>query len=117
MIMELVRKLKVYRNVGLFLCKKTCFVLHNSIYLYCGNEAMLKYTPMKDLTNTMKMFLMLGDMTSENQTLAQKVAFKQKIVFATMRFHIPYWEQPRDWNSLTDELKMERLTAIENLTL
>ena len=54
--MELVRKLKVYRNVGLFLCEKTCFVLHNSIYLYCGNEAMLKYTPMKNLKDLTKQY-------------------------------------------------------------
>jgi len=72
---------------------------------------------MTDLTGTMKAFLAIGNMTSQNQTLAEKVAYKQKIVFATMRFHNPYWEQPRDWGALTDELKMERLTAIENLTL
>jgi len=72
---------------------------------------------MTDLTGTMKAFLAIGNMTSGNQTLAEKVAYKQKIVFSTMRFHNPYWEQPRDWDALTDELKMERLTAIENLTL
>ena len=64
--------------------------------------------------NFMKAFLALGDLDQE-QTLAEKVAYKEKIVFATMRANIPEWQAPRDWDSLTDEVKMERLTKIESV--
>ena len=70
---------------------------------------------MTDLTGFMKGFLILGDLTDENQTLAEKVAYKERIVFATMRKSIPDWETPRDWNSLSDELKMERLTKLQEI--
>ena len=53
--------------------------------------------------------------TSKNETLKDRVAYKERIVFATMRNLIPQWEQPSDWNELTDEKKMERLEKIEEL--
>jgi len=64
--------------------------------------------------NLMKGFLALGNL-DQDQTLEQKVAYKQKIVFATMRASIPEWQAPRDWENLTDEVKMERLTQIESV--
>ena len=64
--------------------------------------------------NLMKGFLALGNM-DQDQTLEQKVAYKQKIVFATMRASIPEWQAPRGWDNLTDEVKMERLTQIESV--
>lgn len=54
-------------------------------------------------TDFMKGFLILGDIASKpNETLADKVAYKQRIVWATM-----------NWDSLTDEVKMERLTKLQ----
>ncbi len=66
------------------------------------------------MINMMKMFLAMGDMADTNITLAEKVAYKERIVFATMRFNIPGWEKPSDWDSLTDEVKLERLTKLES---
>ena len=45
----------------------------------------------------MKMFMLLGDMTNEESSLADKVAYKQRIAFATMRNAIPDWQPPSDW--------------------
>lgn len=61
----------------------------------------------------MKMFLLMGDLTSQDQTLEQKVAYKQRIVFATMKSLIPNWEEPSDWDEISLEEKLERLTKIE----
>jgi len=58
----------------------------------------------------MKMFMLLGDMT--NDSLADKVAYKQRIAFATMRNAVPDWQPPSDWDTLSDEVKMERLTKL-----
>jgi len=60
----------------------------------------------------MKMFMLLGDMTNEESSLADKVAYKQRIAFATMRNAIPDWQPPSDWDTLSDEVKMERLTKL-----
>lgn len=54
----------------------------------------------------MKGFLILGDMGSKNESLSDKVKYKERIVFATMRSYIPDWEIPRDWDTITDEVKM-----------
>lgn len=62
----------------------------------------------------MKMFLAMGEMTSKPETtVEEKVAYKERIVFATMKSMIPGWEKPSDWDSLPAETKMERLTKIE----
>ena len=69
-------------------------------------------------TNPMDMmtaFLKLGEITNPDETLANKVAYKQRIVFATMRASIPGWQEPYDWARLPDEQKMERLLKIEAL--
>lgn len=67
-----------------------------------------------DKFNAMKSFLVLGDlMNNDKTTLKEKVKYKERIVFATMRSMIPQWEPPSDWSTITDEQKLERLTKIE----
>ena len=67
-----------------------------------------------DKFNAMKSFLVLGDlMNNDKTTLKDKVKYKERIVFATMRSMIPQWEPPSDWSTITDEHKLERLTKIE----
>jgi hypothetical protein len=67
-----------------------------------------------DKFNAMKSFLMLGElMNNDKTTLKDKVKYKERIVFATMRSMIPQWEPPSDWSTITDEQKLERLTKIE----
>jgi|TARA_B100001094_G_scaffold324818_1_gene378034 hypothetical protein len=66
--------------------------------------------------NAMKMFLALGDLTSnENATIQSKVEYKQKIVFATMKNLIPDWQPPSNWDILTDEDKLEILQKLEKV--
>tara|TARA_R100001509_G_scaffold42417_1_gene22875 strand:- start:558 stop:773 length:216 start_codon:yes stop_codon:yes gene_type:complete len=67
-----------------------------------------------DKFNAMKSFLMLGElMNNDKTTLKDKVKYKERIVFATMRSMIPQWEPPSDWSTISDEQKLERLTKIE----
>jgi len=63
--------------------------------------------------NAMKSFLILGDLTNKEQTISERVKYKERIVFATMRSMIPQWEPPSDWSTISDEQKLERLTKIE----
>lgn len=63
----------------------------------------------------MKMFMLMGDMTSENNSLEEKVAYKERIAFATMRNAIPDWQPPEDWDTLSNEIKMERLTKLTSV--
>ena len=65
--------------------------------------------------NFMKAFLILGDLTNNEQTTADRVKYKERIVFATMKSIIPQWEKPSDWNYLSDEIKLERLEELEKL--
>ena len=62
----------------------------------------------------LKMFLVIGEMSSEKSTLKEKVAYKERIVFATMKSYNPHWEKPSDWDGLSDEDKMKRLEKVEN---
>ena len=67
-----------------------------------------------DKFNAMKSFLMLGELMNDDKTtLKDKVKYKERIVFATMRSMIPQWEPPSDWSTISDEQKLERLTKIE----
>lgn len=61
----------------------------------------------------LKMFLVIGEIGSEKNTLKEKVAYKQRIVFATMKSYNPHWEKPSNWEELSDEDKMERLEKVE----
>ena len=63
----------------------------------------------------MKMFMLMGDMTSENNSLEEKVAYKERIAFATMRNAIPDWQPPEDWDTLSAEIKMERLSKLTSV--
>lgn len=66
--------------------------------------------------DAMKMFLALGEITStENESIESKVKYKQRIVFATMRSLIPNWQPPSDWESLSNEVKLERLKKLEEI--
>ena len=65
--------------------------------------------------NAMKAFLILGDLTNKEQTTADRVKYKERIVFATMRSMIPQWEKPSDWDDLSDEVKLERLEKLEQI--
>jgi hypothetical protein len=72
-------------------------------------------TPSNSFFDFMGLFLKLGDLSEQEQTLEQKVAYKEKIVFATMRNQIPNWEEPYDWNEITLEQKLERLEKLESV--
>lgn len=63
----------------------------------------------------MKMFMLMGDMTSENNSLEEKVAYKERIAFATMRNAIPDWQPPENWDALSNEIKMERLSKLTSV--
>jgi len=69
---------------------------------------------MDNTFNFMKTFLAMGELTeNKNTTIADKVKYKERIVFATMKSLIPHWEAPRDWDKISDEDKLKRLTQIE----
>jgi hypothetical protein len=63
----------------------------------------------------MSAFLIMGDLESSEKPLKEKVAYKERIVFATMRNSIPDWQPPSDWETITDEDKMSRLTKIQEM--
>ena len=67
------------------------------------------------ILNSMKAFLMLGDLMSKKDDTADAVKYKEKIVFATMRNKIPNWEKPKDWDCLNDAEKLERLNKIQTI--
>ena len=83
------------------------------------NKADHKEQESDPVLNSMKAFLMLGDLMSINidkeRDTADAVKYKEKIIFATMRSKIPNWEPPSDWDRLNDSEKLERLTKIQNL--
>ena len=51
--------------------------------------------------NMMKAFMLLGDLdaTSTEKLSDARVAYKERIAFATMRASIPDWQPPSDWDS------------------
>tara|TARA_Y100001951_G_C11211611_1_gene223285 strand:+ start:575 stop:793 length:219 start_codon:yes stop_codon:yes gene_type:complete len=65
--------------------------------------------------NAMKSFLILGDLTNKEQTISERVKYKERIVFATMKSMIPQWEKPSDWDDLSDETKLYRLEKLEQI--
>ena len=69
-----------------------------------------------DSLRFMKAFLKIGELTQgKNETLEDKIKYKEKIVFATMRNSIPDWEPPQDWNTISNADKLERLTKLEQV--
>ena len=69
---------------------------------------------MDNTFNFMKTFLAMGELTeNKNTTIADKVKYKQRIVFATMKSLIPHWEAQSYWDKISDEDKLKRLIKIE----
>ena len=60
--------------------------------------------------NMMKMFLALGGLTA--QTMEEKIAYKERIVFAT-----PGIIKPENWEELPLEEREKRLENLEKFTL
>jgi hypothetical protein len=65
--------------------------------------------------DAMKMFMAMGDLTSQNQTREEKLKFQERIVFATMRANIPEWQPPSDWNDLSVEVKEETIKLLKTI--
>ena len=67
--------------------------------------------------NAMKAFMLLGDLdTKQEDKLSDKaIAYKEKIAFATMRSYVADWQPPSDWNSLTNEEKLNRLDKLQSV--
>ena len=61
--------------------------------------------------------MLLGDIeTKQEDKLSDKaVAYKERIAFATMRASIPNWQPPSNWNSLTNEEKLNRLDKLQSV--
>ena len=60
--------------------------------------------------NMMKMFLALGGLTA--QTMEEKIAYKERIVFATQGII-----KPENWDELPLEEKERRLEKLENYAI
>tara|TARA_R100000458_G_scaffold59338_2_gene69617 strand:- start:3437 stop:3667 length:231 start_codon:yes stop_codon:yes gene_type:complete len=69
---------------------------------------------MESILKLMKTFLVMGEMTDWD--VREKVKFRERIVFATMKKLIPNWTQPPDWHTLTDEEKLKRLKYLEKVS-
>lgn len=80
-------------------------------------DAIQNYKPETDgRLNAMKGFLALGDlMTNKTESEADAVAYKERIVFATMRSMVPDWQEPKDWAQLSNADKMARLKKLEEV--
>tara|TARA_R110002012_G_scaffold107391_1_gene249113 strand:+ start:1823 stop:2017 length:195 start_codon:yes stop_codon:yes gene_type:complete len=63
-----------------------------------------------DNTHMMKMFLALGGLTA--QTMEEKVAYKERIVFAT-----PGIIKPDNWETLSQEERLNRLNKLQEVSL
>ena len=63
-----------------------------------------------DNTQMMKMFLALGGLTA--QTMEEKLAYKERIVFAT-----PGIIKPDNWETLSQEERLNRLEKLESVSL
>ena len=68
---------------------------------------------MSDLLNLTNKFLLMSELLSD--TDEEKVANKQRIVFATMRKANPEWQPPGDWNELPTDEKLRRLNEIQKI--
>lgn len=65
------------------------------------------------ILDVMKLVLLSADFDCD-LTLKERVKFKEKIVFETMRRMIPDWEPPQDWDTISDEEKLKRLDKVQN---
>jgi len=60
----------------------------------------------------MNAFLGLSDLDKDPEI---KLKNKERIVFATMKSYIPLWEKPKEWDSLTTKVKLNRLEDLQNM--
>ena len=65
----------------------------------------------------MKAFMLLGDLSTKqgDELRDEHVKYKERIAFSTMRASIPDWQPPSDWNSLTNEQKLDRLDKLQSV--
>ena len=65
----------------------------------------------------MKAFMLLGDLdaTSTEKLSDARVAYKERIAFATMRASIPDWQPPSDWDELSNAEKHKRLKKLKSV--
>tara|TARA_B100000029_G_C17213506_1_gene828998 strand:- start:245 stop:481 length:237 start_codon:yes stop_codon:yes gene_type:complete len=70
---------------------------------------------MNDLLDLTSKFLLISDVLAE--TDKEKVANKERIVFATMKKTNPYWEKPSDWDELPTDEKLRRLNKIQKMLI
>ena len=65
----------------------------------------------------MKAFMLLGDLdaTSTEKLSDARVAYKERIAFATMRASIPDWQPPSNWNDLSNAEKHKRLKKLQSV--
>jgi hypothetical protein len=67
--------------------------------------------------NMMKAFMLLGDLdaTSTEKLSDARVAYKERIAFATMRASIPDWQPPSNWDELSNAEKHKRLKKLQSV--
>ncbi len=70
---------------------------------------------MDNIIKAMKMFLAMGELTNQKESREDKLKYKERIVFATMRASIPEWQPPSDWDKLPIEERERRLTNLEQI--
>tara|TARA_R100001443_G_scaffold116760_1_gene138368 strand:+ start:1106 stop:1672 length:567 start_codon:yes stop_codon:yes gene_type:complete len=68
-----------------------------------------KPEPKNPALNMAKTFLLLGDLSTNKESVSDQIKYKEKIVFATMKSQIPNWEKPSDWDTLPNAEKLKRL--------
>ena len=61
--------------------------------------------------------MLLGDLdaTSTEKLSDARVAYKERIAFATMRASIPDWQPPKDWDTLSNKEKHKRLKKLKSV--
>ena len=61
--------------------------------------------------------MLLGDLdaTSTEKLSDARVAYKERIAFATMRASIPDWQPPSNWDSLSNEEKNKRIKKLQSV--
>lgn len=74
-----------------------------------------KPEPKNPALNMMKAFLLLGDLSTKKESVADRIAYKEKIVFATMKSQVPNWEKPSDWDTLPNKEKLKRLDNLQKV--
>ena len=65
----------------------------------------------------MKAFMLLGDLSTKqgDELSDMAVKYQERIAFATMRASIPDWQPPKDWDSLTNKQKLDRLDKLQSV--